>query len=65
MIYSCDGKVEFSVAITAEFSVTWSFRNHSKYVDMLLNKHFLLLPQLKTVVLIFVDFILFFSEFLN
>ncbi len=27
--YSCDGKAEFSAAITPVFSVTWSFRNHS------------------------------------
>ncbi len=29
IIYSCDGKAEFSAAITPVFSVTWSFRKHS------------------------------------
>ncbi len=29
VIYSCDGKAEFSVVITPVFSVTWSFRNYS------------------------------------
>ncbi len=29
VIYSCDGKAEFSAAITPVISVTWSFRNHS------------------------------------
>ncbi len=28
-IYSCDGKAEFSAAISPVFSVTLSFRNHS------------------------------------
>jgi len=28
VIYSCDGKAEFSAAITPVFSVTWSFRKH-------------------------------------
>ncbi len=32
-IYFCDGKAEFSAAITSVFSVTWSFRNSS---DMLI-----------------------------
>ncbi len=27
LIYFCDGKAEFSAAITSVFSVTWSFRN--------------------------------------
>ncbi len=30
VVYFCDGKAEFSAAITPVFSVTWSFRNHSK-----------------------------------
>ncbi len=29
IIYSCDGKAEFSAAVTAVFSITWSFRNHT------------------------------------
>ncbi len=29
VIYSCDGKAEFSAVVTPIFSVTWSFRNHS------------------------------------
>ncbi len=29
VIYYCDGKAEFSEAITPVFSVTWCFRNHS------------------------------------
>ncbi len=29
VIYSCDGKAEFSAVITPVFSVTWSFRYHS------------------------------------
>ncbi len=33
VIYSFDGKAEFSAAITPVFRVTWSFRNHS---DMLI-----------------------------
>ncbi len=32
VIYSFDGKAEFSAAITPVFSVTWSFRNHSKSI---------------------------------
>ncbi len=27
LMYSCDGKAEFSAAITPVFSGTWSFRN--------------------------------------
>jgi len=27
-MYSCDGKVEFSAAITPVFNVTWSSRNY-------------------------------------
>ncbi len=50
MVYSCDGKVEFSAAITPVFSVTWSFRNHSNMLILLLKKH--LLSILKTVVLL-------------
>ncbi len=42
--YSCDGKTAFSGGITP-VSVTWSFRNHP-------NKNILLLPMLKTVVLL-------------
>ncbi len=30
-IYSCDGKAEFSAAITPVFSVTLSFSNHSNH----------------------------------
>ncbi len=36
VIYSHDGKAEFSAAITPAFNVTWSLRKHSKmliYVD--------------------------------
>ncbi len=29
VIYSCDGKTEFSASITPVFSVTWAFKNHS------------------------------------
>ncbi len=50
--------------ITPVFSVTWSFRNHVN-TDLLLNKHFLLLSMLKTVVLlhIFVKTVIHISGF--
>ncbi len=51
-IYSCEAKLFFHQSfITPIFSVTWSFRNHSKYVDLVIKKHLsLLLWMLKTVV---------------
>ncbi len=53
VIYSCDGKSEFTAAITPVFSVTWSFRKHS---HMLLSGAqetlFLLLSKLKKIVLL-------------
>ncbi len=32
LMYLCDGKAEFSVAITPVFIVIWLFRNHSKII---------------------------------
>ncbi len=32
LMYLCDGKAEFSVAITPVFIVTWLFRNHSNFL---------------------------------
>ncbi len=51
-MYSCDGKAEFSAAITPVFSVTWSFRNHSN-IPISAQEHFLLLSKLKTVFIFF------------
>ncbi len=46
--YSCDGKTEFSAAITPGLSVAWSFRN----LNLKLKKHSLLLWMFKKVVLV-------------
>ncbi len=51
-IYYCDRKATFS--ITPEFSVTLSFRNHANML-----KYFLLLPMLKTVVLLYIFVLLY------
>jgi len=46
-------KAEF-IIITPVFSVTWSFTNHSKYDDLMINTQLWLLSVLKTTVYIFV-----------
>ncbi len=49
-MYSCDGKVEFSTAITAVFSVTWSFRNNSNIQSCCLRNIYHFLSMSKTLV---------------
>ncbi len=49
-MYCCDGKAEFSTAITSVFSVTQSSRNHFN-ADFMPKRHVLLLSVLKSFVL--------------